>query len=203
VREERMNMKKSILSVSLIVLSLVLLRFTPVYGAASNAAEKLTQVLVTNWPDLFKVREQNLDNEGNIKVHEQGTVNVNVTNTEPIAVTGGQPPLQPKTVTLFENRALASTETFTTPVIDVNGYKKLTLYFKRPYDLTNGPRVDLQGYFSIDDTTLYVGTPAIISGIGYGQFARYETVDVVGPKFFINVQNNGIESLSAWVYLMP
>jgi hypothetical protein len=199
-----MNMKKMMIILPIAIISFAFLRFTPVYHQVSAVAEKLTQVVVTNWPEIFNVREQNLDENGNIKVHEQATVNVNVTNTEPIPVSNsGGIALQPKTVTLFENRAMSPNETFTSPVIDVSGYRKLTLYFKRPYDLTNGPRVDLQGYFSIDDTTLYVGTPGIVTGIGYGQFARYETMDVVGPKFFINVQNNGIESLSAWVHLIP
>lgn len=55
-------------------------------GYVQAAGNQIQNVLITNWPTLFQVREQNLDTNGNIKVHEQGTANVNITNTVPIPV---------------------------------------------------------------------------------------------------------------------
>lgn len=52
---------------------------------------KVFQVFVVNWPDMFKTQEQNLDTSRNIKVHEQGTANVNVINTVPIPVQYSSP----------------------------------------------------------------------------------------------------------------
>jgi hypothetical protein len=61
--------------------------------AGANAA--LSSVTVNNTSaNPVPVREQNLDANGNIKVHEQGTANVNVTNTnlsvaQPAPITNG------------------------------------------------------------------------------------------------------------------
>lgn len=53
----------------------------------------------TQRPRGLRVHEQNLDADGNIKVHEQGTVDVAITNSaldvtldEPVEVTGGPEP---------------------------------------------------------------------------------------------------------------
>jgi hypothetical protein len=51
-------------------------------GQAARAASSILSVFVTNGPSHpVPAQEQNLDASGNIKVHEQGTANVNVTNT--------------------------------------------------------------------------------------------------------------------------
>jgi hypothetical protein len=51
-------------------------------GWGSAVAAQIQGVLVTNdAAHSVPVREQNLDANGNIKVHEQGTANVNVTNS--------------------------------------------------------------------------------------------------------------------------
>jgi hypothetical protein len=55
--------------------------------AKPASAELSKLVEVTNWPSLFNTREQNVDGNGHIKVHEQGTVDVSLKNTDPIAVT--------------------------------------------------------------------------------------------------------------------
>src|SRR5437016_6279236 len=47
------------------------------------APQSVTVVNTSTSP--VPVREQNLDGSGNVKVHEQGTATVNVTNTVPVA----------------------------------------------------------------------------------------------------------------------
>src|SRR6266511_3878900 len=77
---------------------------------AQSAMVKL--VNVTNWPKVQNTREQNLDKNGHIKVHEQGTANIKVTNEEPLRVIqeggsgggGSSTGKAYKTVTLFDNR---------------------------------------------------------------------------------------------------
>jgi hypothetical protein len=74
----------------------------------------------------MSVSEQNTDANGNIKVHEQGTANVNVTNTnlsigQPAPVTGGvtQTPVvivSPATDTLFATLQTATGLSITMPV---------------------------------------------------------------------------------------
>lgn len=64
---------------------------------ATGLAPAPSNVVVSNTPaQAVPTREQNLDGSGNIKVHEQGTTNVNVTNSglsvapeSPITAGGG------------------------------------------------------------------------------------------------------------------
>jgi hypothetical protein len=201
-------MKRAILIVSCLVISLLMFRFTPVYGVASMAADKLTQVVVTNFPDIFKTREQNLDANGNIKVAEQGTVNVNVTNAEPIAVTGdgsSETPLKPKLVNIFDNRTMSPSENFRSDFIDVEGYKKAVLYLNVPHAMVYGTQLDVAAYFTIDASTEYKGEPNIKTFLEWpdGINTKYASVDVAGSKMYLRLQNNQVDIISAWVYLMP
>lgn len=87
-------MKKKVISLGLVLaLVAVAVTLTPrSVGYVRAAGDKITLVYVSNWPKLFKVAEQNLDTRGDIKVHEQGTANVNITNTAPIPVTNQSVP---------------------------------------------------------------------------------------------------------------
>jgi len=63
--------------------------------AQATGLKQSQSVIVDNTADnAVPVREQNLDGSGNVKVHEQGTANVNVTNSSltvasPAPITGG------------------------------------------------------------------------------------------------------------------
>jgi hypothetical protein len=79
--------KTVILGIALLVTSVVVLGGT-VFRTQVADATNLMSVFVTNDASHpVPVREQNTDANGNIKVHEQGTANVNVTNPS-IAVNG-------------------------------------------------------------------------------------------------------------------
>jgi len=72
--------KVSALGIVLLVTSAVALGGTVFRQQVADASAALT-VLVTNKNSRpVPVREQNLDRHGNIKVHEQGTASVKVTN---------------------------------------------------------------------------------------------------------------------------
>jgi hypothetical protein len=73
--------KVLLLGIALLVTSVVVLGGT-VFRQPVAAAAGMLSVFVTNDSSHpVPVREQNLDANGNIKVHEQGTANVNVTNS--------------------------------------------------------------------------------------------------------------------------
>jgi len=87
-------MRKAVISVGAVLLLSLVLGGTVFRTQAASAASAVLSVFVTNDSSHpVPVREQNTDANGNIKVHEQGTANVNVTNSsvpvsEP-AVTSG------------------------------------------------------------------------------------------------------------------
>ena len=196
-------MKKMMIFVPLVFVAFTFLRLTPVYHQVSAAAEKLIAVVVTNWPDIFNVREQNLDENGNIKIHEQGTVNVNVTNSTPIPVSGdsGETKSEPKLIPIFENRSMSPAEIFQSDFINVEGYKKAIIYAQRwPNDSSF---VEIYGFDSKDTSTKFQGDPRIQLTLVANQFSRYAEGDIAGPYMYIAVQNNGVEIISVWLYLIP
>jgi hypothetical protein len=74
-------MRKIVIPVALLVLGVVM-GGTVFAGQVAHAASSVLSVFVTNGPSHpVPAQEQNLDANGNIKVHEQGTASVNVTNT--------------------------------------------------------------------------------------------------------------------------
>ncbi len=74
-------MRRAVIPVALLVLGAVL-GGTVLQGQVAHAASGILSVFVTNGPSHpVPAQEQNLDATGNIKVHEQGTASVNVTNT--------------------------------------------------------------------------------------------------------------------------
>jgi hypothetical protein len=94
-------MKKAIIPAFLLVLGSTVLGATVLQERLAWAAPPLPSVFVANdAASPVPAREQNVDADGNIKVHEQGTADVNVTNTSlqvaprtPILSGGGAVPL--------------------------------------------------------------------------------------------------------------
>jgi hypothetical protein len=91
-------MRRSVITAILVLLAGTVLGgtlFRAPIGHTAEAASSVLNVFVTNdSTHPVPVREQNLDASGNIKVHEQGTANVNVTNSSlavasPAPITGG------------------------------------------------------------------------------------------------------------------
>jgi hypothetical protein len=91
-------MKKALIPAFVLVVASTLLGATVLREPVAWAAVPIASVLVTNDESRpVPVREQNLDPDGNIKVHEQGTVavreqgtaSVNVTSATPITSGGG------------------------------------------------------------------------------------------------------------------
>ena len=80
-------MKKAMIPAFLLVLGSTVLGATVLREPLAWAAPPMPSVFVANDESSpVPAREQNLDADGNIKVHEQGTADVNVTNTSlPVA----------------------------------------------------------------------------------------------------------------------
>lgn len=89
-------MKRALIPAFLLLLGSTILGATVLREPLAQAAIPIASVFVTNdAANPVPVREQNLDADGNLKVHEQGTANVNVTNArvtvseEPVTGGGG------------------------------------------------------------------------------------------------------------------
>jgi hypothetical protein len=88
-------MRKALIPAFLLLLGSTILGATALREPLARAAVPIASVFVTNDASRpVPVREQNLDADGNVKVHEQGTAKVDVTNSSlsiaPAApVTGG------------------------------------------------------------------------------------------------------------------
>jgi hypothetical protein len=75
-------MRKALMSVASILLVGLVLGSTVFRAQVAHAASSVLNVFVTNdTSHAVPVRDQNTDANGDIKVHEQGTANVNVTNS--------------------------------------------------------------------------------------------------------------------------
>lgn len=80
-------MRRALVPAFLLLLGSVVLAATVLREPLAKAATPIASVFVTNDSSHpLPVREQNLDANGNIKVHEQGTTNVNVTNDSAVPV---------------------------------------------------------------------------------------------------------------------
>jgi hypothetical protein len=90
-------MKKALVPAVLLVLVSIVLGATILRVPMANAAGSVASIFIANDKQHpLPVEEQNLDADGNIRVHEQGIADVNVTNTglavapaEPITGGGG------------------------------------------------------------------------------------------------------------------
>lgn len=75
-------MRRPVIAALLLLLGSAILGATILREPIAGAARLAQSVVISNTPDqAVPVREQNKDGSGNIKVHEQGTANVNVTNS--------------------------------------------------------------------------------------------------------------------------
>jgi hypothetical protein len=88
-------MKKALIPAFLLLLGSTILGATVLREPLAQAAAPIASVFVSNdTSSPVPVREQNLDANGNARVHEQGTAKVDVTNSSlpiapPAPVTGG------------------------------------------------------------------------------------------------------------------
>ena len=184
--------------VLLITFSLIALK-TPKVQAA---VEKITNVLITNWPELFKTQEQNLDVDGNIKVHEQGTVNVRIANLTPIPVNVNLISTEPRIITVYENEPLSDGLPRESDFIDINGYKKVVLFANKP---TANTVTGIYAKFSVDDGVVYSGNVFEIQLDG-GNHALYKASDVLGSQIKILIPNAQFprpDNVSVKLYLIP
>jgi hypothetical protein len=75
-------MRRALLPAFLLLLGSVVLGATVFHEPVANAAQQVVNAFVTNdAAHPVPVQEQRADANGNIKVHEQGTANVNVANS--------------------------------------------------------------------------------------------------------------------------
>src|SRR6476620_6958377 len=87
--------RKATISALLLICVGVVVGATVFRTDIAQATGLAQSVTVNNKPgNAVPVREQNLDGSGNVKVHEQGTANVNVTNSSltvasPAPITAG------------------------------------------------------------------------------------------------------------------
>lgn len=198
--------KKFLFLLAFILLGGFLLTNTRLVQAAQN---QIQSVLVTNFPELFKTREQNVDSNGNIKVHEQGTVSVNVGNT-PLAVTvtnqatSSSQVKAPKTIRIWDSQTLGPSDTLESQYYDVEGYSKIALFVFAPIggsytlnaDLLFAPEGEV-GFYPIDANR---GIQMNLSG---SIQRRYAYTDVVGPRAIVIVHNNNSPTVTAYLYLIP
>jgi hypothetical protein len=78
--------KPLVLGIALLVTSVVVLGSTVFRQQVADASSLLNVFVTNDSSHPVPVREQNTDANGNIKVHEQSTANINVTNTSAIPV---------------------------------------------------------------------------------------------------------------------
>ena len=78
--------KPLVLGIALLVTSVVFLGSTVFRQQVADASSLLNVFVTNDSSHPVPVHEQNTDANGNIKVHEQGTANINVTNTSAIPV---------------------------------------------------------------------------------------------------------------------
>jgi hypothetical protein len=106
--------KALVLGIALLVTSVVVLGGTVLRPQVAAVASSISNVFVTNDSSHpVPVREQNTDANGNIKVHEQGTANVNVTNSN-LSVTA--PPVSTGSEVGFQVFASSTPSTFSPPI---------------------------------------------------------------------------------------
>ena len=164
---------------------------------------------------MQKTDEQNKDANGNIKIHEQGTANVNIVNVSPIPVVqvgSGSATLPYKVIKLFDNQTINQNQTLSSNFVHVEGYRKIALYVNE----INSPSMYVYGQFSVDGNNSYFGTrpPGTLSqftlGVPAGQPSYVMSADdVLGSDFRVVVNNQSNQNFptsatfTATVYLIP
>ena len=159
-------------------------------------------------PADTKVREQNLDGSGFIRVHEQGTANV--TGTVDV---GNLPAVQdvnvvsatPQTGRLIElgTHTVPWGGAFTTPLVDVSDCQRVTLMAKSSGSSTNASIE----YMSPDGTTR-IAAPDDLGGTqGWegGTYSRHN-VEIVMPFMSLVISSSSAGTptdLTAWIWCVP
>jgi hypothetical protein len=188
-----MKMKMKYLVYTFVGLFLFGLLFVRIPNNQSVLAQQVKEVIVANFPDIFNTREQNVDENGNIKVAQQGEVDVNVVNQS------SNP--ESKIITVFDNQALTPSGTIYSESFDVSEYKKIGLFVSKPSGY-----IIVRWEFSLDDTNWYVALPDEYMSMLSNFPKRYSLFDVAGAKLRVRVENSGSEpapSVSISTYLIP
>jgi hypothetical protein len=142
-------MKKALIPALLLLLGSTILGATLLREPLANAARLAQSVVISNTPDqAVPVREQNLDGDKNIKVHEQGTANVRVVDGDGAILTVAP---------------LDARQTFFVPEIAPPGGSDATVF-------PNGP-VDA----SLISLTSMRGTGYVLLGVESGTLLSFDT----------------------------
>jgi hypothetical protein len=147
-------------------------------GDQGAVASKFNQVVP---PGGRPVAEQNLDGNGNIRVAQQGPVDVNVVS---------QTSALPVTRTLFLDEAFAGAETKTSASVDVSGCTNFELFVTTTFE-------DLDVQWSLDEDIWF-------RGAHFGTVTQFNSVlPFEGFTPFLRlVLRNGVSPhvVSAWVH---
>jgi len=152
------------------------------------------------------VREQNLDAGGYIRVHEQGTANVNVTNGSlPVSGTvnvGNFPAAQGRLISLGTH----SGATVDFPLADVSDCSQVSI-LARLVSVGGSVTVARNSNASPDGTALVQVSLAGTSNTGdAGGVATASLIDVPMTLPFLSVRanvSNGVGDVTAWIWCEP
>jgi hypothetical protein len=138
-----------------------------------------------------KVREQNLDANGNIRVHEQGTVNVNVVSSGPVGPEG-------MLVTLFDNEPFGASETKSSPWVGVAGCREFEVFINAGVASDGN-----QALWSPDAVTSIAGPKFSGSGLDSNPTNAF-SFSGFAPYAGFQLKNKGVgQSISAWLLCAP
>lgn len=168
-------------------------------------------------PSAQAVREHNLDGGGLIRVHEQGTASVNVTNPSlPVSGTvdvGNLPVVQDVNVLSLPSTSGRLIElgtqtvpgggSFHTPFADVSDCQRVTLMAKSSSGFPTGASIE---YMSPDGTTR-ITAPNIggAQGSGGGTYSSHN-IEIVMPFISLQASNGNLGTptdLTAWIWCAP
>ena len=147
-------------------------------------------------PTAQQVREQNLDGSGFIRVHEQSTANVNVTNGSlPVSGTVNVGNLPDGRVTLVADNVTVGPGGFRSDWVDTTDCSRITVFVDPPAS----PSLQL----SADGTTVSaaIGAGHSINGSIY-YFDLTDSLSVVAPKAAVAFGGPGVVN-KAWLFCSP
>jgi len=174
--------------------------------AASQIAPSHQAGAAPQPPQVQPVREQNLDAGGYIRVHEQGTANVNVTNGSlPVSGTvnvGNFPAAQGRLISLGTH----SGATVDFPLADVSDCSQVSI-LARLVSVGGSVTVARNSNASPDGTALVQVSLAGTSNTGdAGGVATASLIDVPMTLPFLSVRanvSNGVGDVTAWIWCEP
>ncbi len=160
-------------------------------GVVANDISAVVAAFGTLVPvEPLKVIEQNLDVDGNIKVHEQGTVDVNVLGS-------GAPPVLH---TLFDSEPFGASELKNSPLFDVSGCTRFQVFVNHGV-ASSGNFV----LWSVDGSFAFVGeTFSASSGSIDSNETNVFEFEGFAPYAGIRLKNNDSGgSITAHLYCIP